>query len=264
MDGAIADAAVSDSRTDRPMNYGFQIDAADVLGVSSGATLREVHDAYRSRVKKHHPDVGGDPWAFRAVAQAYEILTHARVNAKIAADWPITEPAATSQPRPKPSATVPPREPASAPSPDRESSWVRAGVADRVDHPSKVVDVELFTIRFEMASPINLLESPKDRNLSSCLNITWPAPPLHDGDVEADADPAVLARLNKAFAGLPKKTQAVASWSRSENGRFVGWMSYPTATQSGVAFEALHRALKEQGLGVRQSTRELFLARESR
>ena len=247
------------------MNYALEVDAADVLGVSPGATLQEIHDAYRTRVKKHHPDVGGDDWAFRAVARAYEILSHARVRARgSAVNGPgstrakrrPTRPRRITSPSPPPSDTPPP--------PDHESSWVRAGVEDRVDHPSKVVDVELFTIRYELSSPLNLLQSPKDRNLSSCLNIHWPAPPLHDGDPEPPPRPEALAGLKKAFAGIPRKTRATASWSTTRDGRFSGWISYPTATQAGAAFESFHAALKEQGLGVRHSTRELFIARESR
>lgn len=150
------------------------------------------------------------------------------------------------------------------PPPDNESTWVRAGVEDRVDNPAKVVDVELFTIRFELDSPLNLFESPKDRNLSSCLHITWPAQPQHDGDPETMPDAAVLKRLTKVFEAMPKRTKANSHWSRMSNGRFLGWMSYPTANQAWEAFEVFHRALQENGLGARQLTRELFIARESR
>ncbi len=101
------------------MNYALEVDADDVLGVSPGATLQEIHDAYRTRVKKHHPDVGGDDWAFRAVARAYEILTHARVRSRVAGDWPWVDPSdeppddepsahESSPPPPPPMADTPP------------------------------------------------------------------------------------------------------------------------------------------------------------
>jgi hypothetical protein len=261
------------------MKYALEIDAADVLGTPHGATLQEIRDAYRVRVKKHHPDVGGDEWAFRAVSRAYEVLSNARLRSRVGAEWPWVEtvhehgsPAAHQPHRHDPDPAraedrtppPPPRSSHTPPPPDNESSWVHAGVEDRVDSPTKVVDIELFTIRFEINSPINLLGSPKDRNLSSCLNISWPAPPHHDGEPETPADPATLKLVTKAFEAMPRKTKAVASWSRSNDGRFVGWLSYPTANQAFEAFELFHRTLNDKGLGVRQSTRELFLSRETR
>ena len=38
------------------------------------AARDEIREAYRSKSKKHHPDLGGDEWAFRMVARAYEVL----------------------------------------------------------------------------------------------------------------------------------------------------------------------------------------------
>ncbi len=45
-----------------------------VLGVGPNASPDEIQDAYRAKSKKHHPDVGGDEWAFRMVVRAYEVL----------------------------------------------------------------------------------------------------------------------------------------------------------------------------------------------
>ena len=36
--------------------------------------LDEIHEAYRLKSKKHHPDLGGDGWGFRMVTRAYEVL----------------------------------------------------------------------------------------------------------------------------------------------------------------------------------------------
>ena len=47
----------------------------DVLNVRQGATIDEIREAYRSKVKVHHPDAGGDPVAFMDVQRAYEELT---------------------------------------------------------------------------------------------------------------------------------------------------------------------------------------------
>ena len=54
--------------------HSFSLDPRTVLGVGPNASLDEIRDAYRTKSKKHHPDLGGDEWAFRMVARAYEVL----------------------------------------------------------------------------------------------------------------------------------------------------------------------------------------------
>lgn len=256
------------------MYYAFEIDAADILGVAPGATLQEIHAAYRARVKKHHPDAGGEEWAFRAVARAYELLSHARLRTRIGFEPPPPRPVAEPPARPQ---TGPffddepddDSEAADSSSPGRSaaegvSGFFRAGVEDAVTDPARVVAVEMFTIRYELDGPINLLAGPENRNLSSCLNITWPAPPEHEGDPELPADPEMLKRLKRVFDGMPRRSKATSYWSKMKDGRFVGWLSYPTANRAFEAFEAFHRALNDKGLGVRQSSRELFIARGQR
>ena len=54
--------------------HSFSLDPRTVLGVGPDASMEEIHEAYRAKSKKHHPDVGGDEWAFRMVARAYEVL----------------------------------------------------------------------------------------------------------------------------------------------------------------------------------------------
>lgn len=50
-------------------------DFYDVLGVAKTATQAEIKKAYRSLVKTHHPDKGGDETAFKEIAEAYEVLS---------------------------------------------------------------------------------------------------------------------------------------------------------------------------------------------
>ena len=51
------------------------LDPAELCwGVSHAASTEEIHEAYRLKSKKHHPDLGGDEWAFRMGARAYEDL----------------------------------------------------------------------------------------------------------------------------------------------------------------------------------------------
>jgi curved DNA-binding protein CbpA len=245
------------------MSYAIDVDPADVLGVSQTASLGEIHEAYRTRVKKHHPDVGGDEWAFRLVTRAYEFLSNARVQARL---FQSNTPPPSNEPEFGFREYQQPPEPKHAPPPppDNESVWVRAGVEDHVEAPISVVDVELFTIRYELESPLDILKSAKNRNLSSCMNVSWPSHSPNGDDQEMAPDPDTLKILKKVFDALPKPTKAISSWSQVQDGRFVGWASYNSATQAHEAFEVFHRALQDKGLGARQVSRELYISRDSR
>jgi DnaJ domain len=60
------------------MTHHFSIAPRLVLGVGIGASMEEIRSAFRDRSKKHHPDLGGDEWAFRMVVRAYETLKTTR------------------------------------------------------------------------------------------------------------------------------------------------------------------------------------------
>src|SRR3989442_50056 len=49
-------------------------EAAEVLGVGLGASPGAVRAAWRDAARRHHPDCGGGPSRFRAVADAYRLL----------------------------------------------------------------------------------------------------------------------------------------------------------------------------------------------
>ncbi|MBI2435597.1 MAG: DnaJ domain-containing protein [Candidatus Hydrogenedentes bacterium] len=49
-----------------------------LLGLAPSATLEEVERAYRQKAKKHHPDLGGDDDAMRALNEAYNLIKNAR------------------------------------------------------------------------------------------------------------------------------------------------------------------------------------------
>lgn len=49
-----------------------------MLGVSRDASPEEIKAAYRSALKRHHPDAGGDPAKFRAVNEAWEEIQNPR------------------------------------------------------------------------------------------------------------------------------------------------------------------------------------------
>ncbi|SIO58356.1 DnaJ domain-containing protein [Singulisphaera sp. GP187] len=232
--------------------YGFEIDPSAILGVSNNASLEEIRDAYRLKARKHHPDQGGDEWAFRIVARSYEILSTARVAGRVVQEARKTN---TGPERPAPY-----RKPASG-----DSEWLRPGRRDRWIDPPRLVDVEILALRFELADPTDLLTMPaSERNLSCCLSLNWTAPSA--GPWGAHHPDAPLARklLTDTFAATPERTHATSSWSHSEGSKFEGWLSYPTSTRAHEAFRILHEDLNACGLGVNQWTRELIIPRGGR
>lgn len=50
-------------------------DPYELLGVARGATAQAIKTAYRQRVQVAHPDRGGDPDVFIAVARAFSLLS---------------------------------------------------------------------------------------------------------------------------------------------------------------------------------------------
>ena len=46
-----------------------------ILGIKNTASLEQIKKAHRKKVKKHHPDIGGDPELFRQIQEAYDILS---------------------------------------------------------------------------------------------------------------------------------------------------------------------------------------------
>jgi curved DNA-binding protein CbpA len=49
-------------------------EALSTLGLSPGASQDEIRSRYRALCLEHHPDHGGDPDRFRAIAAAMESL----------------------------------------------------------------------------------------------------------------------------------------------------------------------------------------------
>jgi len=49
-------------------------EALEVLGLPSLITREDIRKQYRFLVKKHHPDIGGDPLAMERINRAYRVL----------------------------------------------------------------------------------------------------------------------------------------------------------------------------------------------
>jgi hypothetical protein len=254
-------------------NLTFQIDPHAVLGVVAGASLHDIREAYRRKAKQHHPDVGGEEWAFRIISQAYEVLSTARVAQATHAEFQ-----SRSGPPPRaPSGAAEHTEnqrgryathhhestasTAKAPADDA----VRPGVTDRTGDPTRVVEVEKLQVRYEV-DHLWLLGSSRreDRYLSCCLTISWPASAVDQRGTAIPHAEETLQQLSEAFDEVHVHTPTVNSRCQVEDGRFQGWLSYPSAELASRAFDKLHDELNVRGLSVKQWSRDLIIPREWR
>jgi curved DNA-binding protein CbpA len=218
---------------------GLQLDPYEVLDVPRSASDEEIREAFHRKSKKHHPDAGGDQWAFRIVALAYQALAASRPEAAGA------RPAAPPHAGP------------------REITRLRAGVTDRDVEPARRVAVEVLWRRYEVGDFLDLLsESPGRRNLSGSLALTWPDPEADGPPLPAAHLPLVHRALNAAFDDIRRRTPVLTAQSNIAEGRFEAALTYRNGPVAADAFKRLHVSLRARGLGVRQWTRDVTVPRE--
>lgn len=238
------------------MAHAYEFDPWEVLGVPSSARLLEIREAYRAQSKKHHPDTGGDAWAFRLVSRSYEILCCTRVAGRMQEEE-RNEPPPTSRADPGPRGPTPTTDrPEKAKS---DEAFERVGVRDTGYSEDRLVAVELLLLRHEIDHPVEfLLSSRADRNLSCSLNVIWPRPDAH---VDLNSRAASVKALADAFKRAAKARKPTRSHTETVENGFRGWLSYPTAEQTFGAFQSLREALNARGFGVIQTTREMTIPR---
>jgi hypothetical protein len=266
-----------------PMGFhAFSLDPRTILGVGPDASQEEIHDAYRAKSKKHHPDRGGDEWAFRMVARAYEVLkTTAAVPAAAqpweargarpapvdlgrSANWPWGWGSRFGHPGTNAGtdagAATATGWPASGTAGTDAAADATGGFAgDRLD-PARIrtVDVELIWTRFEKDGPARLLSErdADDATLSVCMVISWPETGLVDRTAEFPGGARILHTLIDLFERLRQQKAVVASRSRIEDGRFVGWLSYPDVLTAQDAVLTLRDTFRTCGLIIKLQTRD--------
>ncbi len=229
---------------------GQRLDPYTILDVDRDAAPQAIRDAYRRKSKKHHPDQGGDEWAFRIVARAYEFAL-SRAESEAAA--PV------APPRPEPAAAAPLHVPTGD---DYDAGQIRPGIVDKGIAPERLVLVEVLWMRYEVGDVMELIgDKHDDRNLSGSLNVVWPDP-AHAATALALPDAPTIAReLGAALEEVRAATRPLSARTRAEAERFESWLSYANGTVAWAAFKQLHARLKARGLGVRQWTRDLPIPR---
>ena len=256
------------------MTHSFHFDPNAVLGVASGASLREIRDAYHQKSLKYHPDKGGDEWAFRLVSRAYEILSTARVvdraseeerrpSTGFAADPPQARPKATWANDFGPSAPKAEVDPDSIINLKGWGGPPRSHAGESPTEAARIVVAELLILRFELEASLDLFtRSAEDRNLSCSLHASWPVAELADRTQAIPDAAKILKKIGEAFKAKGvrkhalKKKKAVV-----ENGRFEGWLTYPTAVMASEALEAFREALSHEGLQIEKQVREMAIPR---
>jgi hypothetical protein len=222
---------------------GIQLDPFAVLGLAREATPQQVREAFRLKSKKYHPDHGGEEWAFRVIVWAYEALGEGR--------------------RPLPDAPTPARGAGPIfPQADLDAGQLRPGLHDRNIDPSRIVNVEIIWMRYEVEDVLELLTvSTQDRNLSGTIHINWPDPNAPPPELWPTEVATILRELKACVEAIRGRTKVQSAQVTAQDDRFEAWLSYPSGSVAWEAFRTLHVGLKMRGLGVRQWTRDLTVPR---
>ncbi|GAC1473133.1 MAG: hypothetical protein NVSMB9_21240 [Isosphaeraceae bacterium] len=241
------------------MNLSITVEPREILGVTPGASLKEIHDAYRAKAKRYHPDIGGEVWAFRILSQAYETLTNERV-VQVARRVTPTGPSAPSHDTP-----TSPFAAETGHSQNKTVESVSPGVSERAIDPAHVIDVEKLSVRYEADHVWLITErSSEHRFLSACLNITWPDPELGESaNIVSNAE-EVLRDLNEVFEAIKIHSQALSARCSVVGGRFNGWLSYPNSERASDAFNQFREMVHGHGLAVKQWSRDLLIPNQWR
>jgi DnaJ domain len=262
--------------------HSFSLDPRTVLGVGPGASLDEIRDAYRAKSKKHHPDLGGDEWAFRMVVRAYEIVmtTAGAPSSQLwstriadvgqqgqAPDWSriwsprfSTSGSTSKAPNGFDETAHSAGGASSEPEEEERSETVSHGTRSPIAEPDELrtVDVELIWTRFEKEGSRQLLSTQEgdDATLSVCLVISWPPHELVDHAADFTSTGETLRSLIDLFESLRGQKPVIAGRSRIEDGQFVGWLSYVDVLTAQDAFLTLRDEFRDRGLTIKLYTRD--------
>lgn len=235
---------------------GLQLEPHIVLGIARDAPAEAVREAFRRKSLKHHPDHGGDEWAFRIVVRAYQMLTgHEPANAP-------PKPSGSRSDAPPPGDLDSGDGARMAPPPGARWSPARAGTTDRGVDRSRLVQVEVVWVQAEVDDLVAVLGGRgQDRQLSGSMTLTWPDPSLPGDPRGIPFADRILRALNAAFDELRARPGTTSARSHIEAGRFEAWLQYESGPAAHAAFQHFHTNLTARGLGVHQWSRILTVPR---
>jgi DnaJ domain len=258
------------------MTHHFSIDPRSILGVGLEASMEEIQCAFRDKSKKHHPDLGGDEWAFRMVMRAYEILKTTK-ETEARHEFPSTVADSSGSEthwrygKANRNRTMfasgenvdlfTVSEDSIAGGPTRGFTFAnqsRASKSPPTVVEFRTIDVELVWIRFELASDLKkrLHEEPAATTLSVCMVISWPRTSLVKHAPEFPDAAEKLRLVIETFEDLRGQEQVLGARSRIEDGQFVGWLSYPNVIQAEAGFQRLQETLSAHDLRISLRTRD--------
>jgi DnaJ domain len=267
--------------------HAFSLDPRTVLGVGSSASPDELREAYHAKSKKHHPDVGGDEWAFRLVARAYEVLKATTVSPHSSQAGGHRGPTGSARAEeqrwtwggnPSFNRTDSSNfgresarkmaddgmDPSSDENAEDEPDLTAHEVGECGAMPDELrrVNVELVWTRHERdaAAQFPSSEGADDATLSVCMVISWPPHSLLDRAAEFPSSGESMRTLIELFEHLRTRGSAVAAKSRIEDGQFVAWLSYPDVVAASDAFLLVRETLQSQGLIPKLKTRDIRLS----
>jgi hypothetical protein len=229
--------------------------------VPAEATLEQIREAYRRKSKIHHPDAGGEDWAFKVLVQSYEMLSTARVMRAARAE-------------PSPSRAGAGRGfgagPAAGPAADRHrepsAEAVRGGIHDQDVALPRIVGVEHLCVRYLWDDAAYLWltqkQSDEERFLSCSLNLSWPDQNAPSGVLSPKQTGAILGQLGEIFDHMVISSRVITSRQHADDDQFSGWLTYSSFDRSWKALKLLHEAVRSRGLGLRQWSRDLFIPRK--
>ena len=235
----------------RTLMIAFDFDPCEVLGVGPTASLQEIRDAYRARSKLYHPDTGGEAWAFRVICRAYESLSQARVVSRAQEDGRRASPE-TASPRADP---------------------VRVPAAGRGGHATGRHRSRRRPVATGHGRNADRPVRGGQRPFPPPPARRGPQPELHPQGPVADRGAGPEARRDRRGRAIPAGRQPrfdggrgvhAADLSRSsiEDGRFSGWLTYPTVAPVSEALQRLRSLLTPEGMGVQHTIRDHHVPRD--
>ncbi len=250
------------------------LDPYAVLELDSSADAQRIREAFLRKSKKHHPDQGGDEWAFRIVVWAYELLNNALSEATV-------ERSSTRERSRRRSRSSHSRSSGrsdhrvsrgdvgsnsdfnSSAMPRRvevQSERVREGILDRGFPPEQMILTEIQWYRQAVSDVYAMIKGREGKTFGGTIHLVWPDPNVsHLEPVDPVILHQVISHLSDVYDYLCGIPEATGADCKTDQGIFEAWVSFARGRHAWDAFGAIRPELNQRGLGVHQRTREVIV-----